>query len=110
MKATRESDIVTACLEYLKLRGIFCWRQNQGAIPLKNGGYRRFVGLKGVSDILGILADGRFLAVEVKKPGGKVRAEQQAFLDVIRENGGVALLVFSVNDLIEGLKQENHHG
>src|SRR5262249_39289446 len=45
----RESDVLSGCLHFLKLKGIYCWRQNQGAIPLKDGGYRRFNGLKGVA-------------------------------------------------------------
>ncbi len=57
--ADRESDVLTACLQYLAVKGIFAWRQNQGAIPRKGGGYRRFVGLRGVSDILGILPQRR---------------------------------------------------
>ena len=53
--ADRESDVLAACLQYLAVKGVFAWRHNQGAIPRKGGGYRRFVGLRGVSDILGIL-------------------------------------------------------
>ena len=76
----RESDVLSACLQWLRWKGVFCWRQNQGAIPLGDGGYRKFVGLKGVSDILGILPEtvrvvgverpvmfGNLLAVEVKR-------------------------------------------
>ena len=91
--ADRESDVLAACLQYLAVQGIFAWRQNQGAIPRKEGGYRRFVGLRGVSDILGILPHaaevvgegevrfGNLLAVEVKRPGEKPRPEQTAFLE-----------------------------
>jgi hypothetical protein len=109
-----ESDIVAACLQYLQLRGLFAWRQNQGAIPLPNGGFRRFVGLKGVSDILGILPQdvtvdgqvvrfGNFLAVEVKKPGEKPRREQREFLETVKQLGGIALVVHSVAELEEQL-------
>ena len=109
--ADRESDVLAACLQYLAVKGIFAWRQNQGAIPLKNGGYRRFVGLRGVSDILGILPQrvpvvgegdvqfGNLLAVEVKRAGEKPRPEQAAFLERINERGGVALCVHSVGEL-----------
>src|SRR5581483_1551553 len=82
----RESIVLSACLQWLQLKGIWAWRQNQGAIPLRDGGYRRFVGLKGVSDILGMLPQtvqvagekepttfGNILAIEVKRPGEKPR-------------------------------------
>lgn len=108
----RESDLLSACLQWLHLKGIFCWRQNQGAIPLKNGGYRKFVGLKGVSDILGILPQtvrlggeerpvtfGNLLAVETKRPGEKLRPEQEEFLRRVNEQGGIGLCIHSVSEL-----------
>jgi hypothetical protein len=109
--ADRESDVLAACLQYLAVRGIFAWRQNQGAIPLKHGGYRRFVGLRGVSDILGILPQrvevvgegavrfGNLLAVEVKRPGEQPRPEQASFLERVNEQGGIGLCVHSVGEL-----------
>lgn len=114
--STRESDVLSACLQYLRLRGVFAWRQNQGAIPLKDGGYRRFVGLKGVSDILGILPQtvdvvnagrwtfGNLLAVETKRPGEKPRLEQEEFLRRVNDLGGVGLCVHSVGELEEQLE------
>ena len=107
----RESDVLSACLQYLTLRGVFAWRQNQGAIPLKGGGYRRFVGLRGVSDILGILPQrvqvvgegelqfGNLLAVEVKRMGEKPRPEQAAFLARVNERGGVGICVHDLREL-----------
>jgi hypothetical protein len=106
MKAVTESAVLRACLDYLALKGVYAWRQNQGAIPLKDGGYRRFVGLKGVSDILGVLDGGRVLAVEVKKPGGKLSREQKAFLDAVRERGGLALVVRGVDELDKAMRAE----
>ena len=114
--ADRESDVLAACLQYLTVKGIFAWRQNQGAIPLRNGGYRRFVGLRGVSDILGILPQrvevigegavrfGNLLAVEVKRPGEKPRPEQSAFLERVNELGGVGFCVHSVAELAARLR------
>jgi hypothetical protein len=106
MNAVTESAVLRACLDYLALKGVYAWRQNQGAIPLKDGGYRRFVGLKGVSDILGVLDGGRVLAVEVKKPGGKLSREQKAFLDAVRERGGLALVVRGVDELDKAMRAE----
>lgn len=109
--ANREPDVLSACLEYLSFKGIFAWRQNQGAIPLKTGGYRRFNGLRGLSDILGILPQraqvvgdgevlfGNLLAVEVKRPGAKLRPEQAHFLSRVNALGGVGVCVHSVHEL-----------
>lgn len=105
----KETEIVRACLDYLKLKGIFCWRQNQAAVPLPNGGFRRFVGLRGVADILGVLPKGRFLAVEVKRPKvGKLSPEQDAFLDHVTELGGFACYVTSVDELAQDLKEAGY--
>ena len=94
-----ESQVLGACLQLLTLRGVFAWRANQAAIPLKGGGFRRFAGLKGVSDILGVLRGGRLLAVECKRPGEKVRPEQAAFLARVNELGGVGVVVDDVKAL-----------
>lgn len=105
MKAPRESEIVSACLQLLKMRGVLAWRANQVPVPLKKGGFRRFAGLKGVSDILGILSPGgQFLAVEVKRPGGRLRKEQAWFLNAVEKAGGIALCVHSVDELDQDLK------
>jgi hypothetical protein len=112
----READVLSACLQWLSLKGVWCWRQNQGAIPLPGGGFRRFVGLRGVSDILGILPQtvrvegestpvtfGNLLAVETKRVGEKLRPEQEEFLRQVNERGGVGLCVHSVSELAEKL-------
>jgi hypothetical protein len=112
----RESDVLSACLQWLNLMGVWCWRQNQGAIPLPGGGFRRFVGLKGVSDILGILPQtvcvvgedrpitfGNLLAVETKRPGERLRSDQEEFLRQVQQRGGVGLCVYSVTELAEKL-------
>ena len=94
-----ETQILRQCLDLLSYRGVFHWRQNQAAIPLAGGGYRRFSGMKGVSDILGILDDGRFLALEVKSSTGKVSEPQRVFLEAVSERGGVALVIRDVSEL-----------
>ncbi len=107
MKKPTESGIVTACLELLALRKILAWRANQIPVPLPGGkGFRKFAGLRGVSDIIGVLDDGRFLAVEVKTEVGVLRPDQKVFLDAVRERGGLAIVVRSVADLDRALKLE----
>lgn len=106
-RKVKETEIVRACLDYLAARKIFAWRQNQGAIPTAHGGFRRFVGLRGVSDILGILpgGTGRFLAIEVKRPGGRTSPEQETFLANVTALGGVACVAHSVDELEADLKE-----
>lgn len=106
MKGAKEDVVLKGCLEYLKLKNIFCFRNNTGAVKVG----RRFVrfGCTGSSDILGILPDGRFLAVECKREKGGVLSEaQKDFLEKININNGVAFCVHSVIELDEKLKKYN---
>lgn len=109
MREQKEAEVVQACLAWLKLHGVFCWRQNQGAISGEHNGKRRFLrftSMTGVSDILGVLpSSGRFLAVECKRPGKKPTLEQAAFLDIVRQAGGVSICACSIDDLEKGLAE-----
>ena len=56
---------------------------------------------EGSSDLIGwTVRDGRavFVAIEVKAERGRVTPEQQRFIDVVREAGGVAGVARSVED------------
>lgn len=107
MREPREADILRDCLTWLKLHGVLCWRQNQGAITGMHNGKRRFLRFSsqvGISDILGVLPpSGRLLAVETKRPGRQATAEQAAFLDVVRQCGGVAVCARSIAELEQAL-------
>ena len=53
MRDIREADILRTCLTWLQLQGIYCWRQNQGAISGVSKGKRRFfrfASATGISD------------------------------------------------------------
>jgi hypothetical protein len=109
MKAPREGDLLKACLQLLQLHRIPCWRQNAGAATFGSGAGRRFVRFSppGTADILGCLPpSGRLLAVEVKRPGGRLTPAQAAFLDHVRAAGGLALVVRDVRDLQRALDLE----
>ena len=58
----------------------------------------------GVSDILGILKDGRFLAIEVKSAKGRISPHQQLFLNEITARGGLAFVAKSVEEVVAQLK------
>lgn len=113
-----EKDIQKQCLGYLEALGIFHWRQNSGAvtIPGTSAHTRRFIRFntkKGMSDIIGILPQdevlkdgtkarfGNLLAIEVKRPGKKPTPDQEEFLKAVNEQGGVAFVVHSVDELKE---------
>ncbi len=101
--STPEGAVLSAILDYLKARKIYAFRMNTGAGKLTNGASHasRFVrfGFPGCSDILGILDDGRFLAIEVKSEKGKATFEQLDFLAEIAKRGGVAFVARSIEDV-----------
>ena len=98
-----ERDILKSILQFLAVKKIFCWRNNVGATVSKYKGVTRFIryGYKGSSDVLGILPDGRFFAIEVKRKGNKTTEAQDIFLDEIKKNNGFAMVAYSIDDVIE---------
>jgi hypothetical protein len=104
----KESDVVRACLEYLKGWGWHVWRQNTGAVASTYKGKTRFVrfGIKGAADITGWDRRGRRVEVECKAGKNKPTAEQLAFLEALRKDGGFACVVWSLDDLIREMRND----
>lgn len=101
-----EKQTQAAILEMLELdhRVIWSARMNSGATMFEDkNGKRRFVhfGFTGCPDIIGQLAGGQLLALEVKKQNGRIRPEQRFFIDQARNAGACAGIVRSVDDAIE---------
>lgn len=103
-----ESALVTMILQWLKLKGIPAWRTQSVPVPLPGGGFRKFSGKKGVTDIIGLLPcghmqeglkDGRFLGIEVKAGKNKPTPEQEEFIRCITECGGIAFVARSLADV-----------
>jgi hypothetical protein len=110
VKATKERDVLKACLDYLKLRGIPAVRVNGGGMHAPGPGgrtrYVRFTSTPGCADILAVLPPaGRFAGIEVKRPGGRLTADQESFLAAVRRAGGLGLVVHSVGELVEELER-----
>lgn len=108
-----EADIQRQILEYLKVHGIFAWRQNQGGMTATHNGRSRFVRfahVDGISDIIGVLPGGRFMAIEVKRRGGKPTDAQAAFLERVWSEGGAACVADSLEAAIEFLDRESING
>lgn len=102
-----EKDIKASILSYLKACGIEAWNNHRGAGKMTNGGFVRWGGRKGSSDILGVMRGGRFLAIETKRKGGSygTTADQDAFISMINDMGGVAFVARSVNEVAEKLAE-----
>jgi hypothetical protein len=99
-----EAEILRAIIQLLHRhpRVAQAWRINSGTFAERNrDGSTRYIRAntaRGMSDIMGILKDGRTLAIEVKSRTGRMRPGQEEFLQTIRSAGGVAGVCRSVED------------
>lgn len=101
-KALTEAQIQRQIMEWLELQGYLPTRINSGAMTATHNGktrYFKFNSRKGTSDIL-CCVHGRFVAIEVKRHGGKLSTDQQDFLQAVEVSGGTALVAYSLDDVI----------
>src|SRR5437016_850306 len=104
MQQQKETDIQAAILDYLRLRGHFCFRLNNiPATFIDRHGARQFrklstYGMKGIPDIV-LIHEGRFYGIEVKTPAGKLSADQAEFARKCVAAGGEYVLARSIDDV-----------
>lgn len=96
MKQKEEQKVQDSIMTYIKSIGGLPIKQNQIGI----------YGQAGVPDIIACIK-GKFVAIEVKKPGEKPKPHQLAFIDAINKKGGLAFWSDNLNKVKEELKREN---
>jgi len=83
-----EKDIVAAVMRWLKtVPRCFAWKEHGG-----------MYGTAGAADVICCL-DGRFFAFEVKTPDGRLSKLQEHTIKRIKDAGGHAFVVRSVDDV-----------
>jgi hypothetical protein len=103
-----ERHIQTDILLALGGRPDLCtvWRNNTGkARPLSTPDVVLTYGLEGSADILGLMADGRFLAVEVKSETGRQSEQQRRFEAMVTRHGGLYVLARSAAQALAAVEQ-----
>jgi hypothetical protein len=86
-----------------QLDDVVIWR-NESGVAEHHGRYVRYGLQKGSSDLIGILKPtGRLLALEVKTPKGRLRKEQELFLNLVRNMGGFACVVTSPEEALAAI-------
>lgn len=84
-------------MDKLPGKGVECWHMKvHGSMYQKAG----------VPDILACI-NGRFIGIEVKRPGGVVAPLQNYNVDEINKAGGAAFVAYSVEDVEQQLRQFN---
>jgi hypothetical protein len=90
-----ERDVLHEIREALGCEpGLVLWRNAQTGGAIEGRWTRGGLG-EGSPDLIGIL-DGRFVALEVKRPGQRAREAQEAWLALVRARGGFAAVVDGV--------------
>jgi len=106
-----ETPILRRVMVALAKMGARVFRNQVGTYELKAGGYLSSGLCKGSSDVVGwqtvfVTPEmvGRkiavFVAIEVKTPTGRITVEQQQFLNVVDEAGGIAGIARSPEEAI----------
>lgn len=100
-----EREIESQILLWLEEMGIYAWKNaTTGFFDPKRKIFRkpnsRFQ-IKGTSDIIGVLSNGRILCIEVKARRGIIRPEQRKFLEEISKSGGFAMIARSLLEVKE---------
>ena len=90
----KEQDIQTKIMEYIT---------SIGGLPIKFNNIGIYA-KAGVSDILACIK-GRFVAIEVKKPGNKPSKLQENFIDGVNSIGGLAFWADNLKDVKDKLKE-----
>lgn len=90
----KEQDIQTSIMNYIS---------SIGGLPIKFNNMGIYA-KAGVSDILACIK-GRFVAIEVKRPGKKPSDLQERFLDAVNTIGGFAFWADNLQDVKDKLKE-----
>lgn len=100
----KETETQRAILEYLRLRGHFCFRVNNvPATYIDRHGSRQFrkmptYGMKGIPDIV-LIHQGTFYGIECKSPTGKLSLDQIEFGRRCIAAGGKYIVAKSLDDV-----------
>ena len=95
-----ETDLQNLIRVELSRRGCFVQRTNSATLYTKDGRPVR-IGIPGQSDLCGHRpGDGRAFYIEVKRPGGKPRENQERFLRQMRDTGALAGVAHSVDEAV----------
>jgi len=110
--STPASILQTKVIKYLEGKGVFCWRQNNGAIhdaKMNNGrgGYRSHNGLKGVPDIIAVspptvkYCGGIFIGIEIKAGKDRMSVHQKLFEKRCHTNNAEYFIIKKFEDIKE---------
>lgn len=96
IKQLSKSHIRASAITELTWRGHDVWINNNLAVRK-----RKFIGRLGVSDVIGITKDGRWVACEIKTLNDRLSPDQIKFLNDVKKAGGLAYIATQAGNLVE---------
>ena len=103
-----ESAVIQQVKQILKVTGLKIQRINTGCFTIGEGANRRFIKTAdaGTCDFEGYDNQGRFLAIECKRPsGGRLSPAQRERIADINRKGGVAFVAHSGAEVLKQLQE-----
>lgn len=103
--AGQEKYVVKAVLDYLRLKRIFCWRNNTGGFMrnyvrkdrTEGEHFYRF-GEIGSPDIFAV-KNGKIYGIECKGENGKLSETQEGFGKELEKAGGIYVVTYGIKDV-----------
>lgn len=92
-KDLTKGEIRESAIKELTWRGYDVWINNNLAVRK-----RKFIGRLGVSDVIGITKDGRWVVCEVKTLNDRLSPDQITFLNDVKKAGGLAYIAQQGNN------------
>ncbi|HEM4402309.1 TPA: VRR-NUC domain-containing protein [Streptococcus suis] len=81
--------------------GCLVFRANVGKVRTSDGRYFDTGLPRGFSDLFGFRPDGQIFFIEVKNKNGRVRPEQEKFIERMKKRGALAGVARSVEDALD---------
>ena len=99
----KESDIQKQIVDYLKARDFIIIRNNSGTVRV--GARWINLGDAGSADFIGMHPKtGKFIAIEVKRPGETLNKKQVEFRGKVLNGNGIHIIATCLEDVISRLK------
>jgi len=84
------------------------FRVNVGSGTTKDGRYFSTGVPPGFPDLFGFrLSDAKIFFIEVKKPGGKIRPQQQHFIELMQSYGAIAGICYTPEAALKLILEDN---
>ena len=95
----KERDVQGNILKYLRVRGIFHWRANSGAVKTERGHFLR-INFPGCPDVLAIKPPhGTLVGIECKRKSTDTSPVQEMAREGFEKNGAIYIVARSVEDV-----------